>query len=88
MDDVLMMGGGSIENIQVSEQILKTSKKAIGMHINVEKLNLAGNLLSEELDTSIRDEVSFPLKPLSIGFKYLGLYLNPNSYSFKNGCGY
>ena len=78
------MGEGSIENIQANNQILKTYKKATGMHINVEKLNLVENSLLEAVQIRIKNEVSFPLKPLSDGFKYLGFYLKANSYSFKD----
>ena len=47
VDDVLMMGEGSIENIRETEQILKLYKKAIGIYINVEKYILFENYFLE-----------------------------------------
>ena len=37
VDDVVMMGEGTWENFREAKKILDLYKKAIGMHINVEK---------------------------------------------------
>ena len=37
VDDVVMLGEGTWENLKETKKILELYKKAIGIHINVEK---------------------------------------------------
>ena len=83
MDDVVLMGEGSWENLKEVEQMLDLYKKATWMHINVEKSILSENGLQKEVRSRIRDEIPYIVKPMEEGFKYLGFILKPNSYSFK-----
>ena len=80
MDDVLMMGDVSMENIRESEQILDLYKKAIVTHINLEKFILYENYIPETVKNRLVIEVPYILKPLTKGFKYLGFILKPNAY--------
>ena len=43
MDDVVIMGEGSWENLKETEKMLDLYKKSIGMHINMEKSILSEN---------------------------------------------
>ena len=54
------------------------------MHINVENCILSENGLSDTIRNKLNLEIPYFVKPLSKGFKYLGLFLKPNAYSFKD----
>ena len=53
VDDVVMMGEGSWENLNEAENILELYKKATGMHINVEKSILSENGITEAIKERI-----------------------------------
>ena len=78
------MGDGSWENLKEAEKILELYKKAMGMHINVEKSILSENGIIEAIKERIRVETPYILKPMDGGFKYLGFFLKPNAYYFKD----
>lgn len=84
VDDVLMMGEGTWENPIEDEQFLDLYKKAIRMHINVEKYILSKNGLPDTVRNRINSYFPYSIKPLSDGSKYLGFFLKPNAYSFKD----
>ena len=84
VDDVVMMGEGTWENLKEAKQIIDLYKKATGMHINVENSILFENGFSEEIRDRLRDEFPYIIKPMDEGFKYLGFVLKPNAYSFKD----
>ena len=70
------------DNIQSFIIILYLYKKEIGMQINIKKSNLSYNKISTKEVSRLKEVISFPLKPISEGFKYIGFVLNLNSYSF------
>ena len=84
VDDVIMMGEGTWENLKEAEKILELYKKATGMHINVEKSILSENAITEAIEERIRVETPYILKPMDEGFKYPGFVLKPNAYCFKD----
>ena len=84
VNDLVMMGEGTWENLKEAKKILELYKKAIGMHINVEKSILSENSIPEEIKERIRAKTHYILKPIDEGFKYLGFVLKPNAYSFKD----
>ena len=49
VDDVVMMGEGSWENLKEAEKILELYKKAMGMHINVNKYIMLENGITEAI---------------------------------------
>ena len=55
-----------------------------GMIINIEKSILAHNEFPRELVQKSREILAYPTKPLGEGFKYLGFFLKPNFYAFKD----
>ena len=71
-------------NLKEAKKILDLYKKAIGMHINVEKSTFSENGLPEVIKERIRAESPYILKPMDEGFKYPGFVLKPNAYSFKD----
>ena len=79
-----MMGEGTWENLKEDEQFLDLYKKAIRMHINVEKYILSKNGLPDTVRNRIKSYFPYSIKPLSDGSKYLGFFLKPNAYSFKD----
>ena len=58
--------------------------KAIGMIINIEKSMLAHNEFPDKLAQKSKEILAYPTKPLAEGFKYLGFFLKPNCYAFKD----
>ena len=84
MDDVVLMGEGTWENVKEAEQVLDLYKKVLGMHINVEKSILLENGLPDIVTNRLSSEFPYSIKPMSEGFKYLGFVLKPNAYSFKD----
>ena len=54
------------------------------MIINIEKSMLAHNEFPGELVQKSKEILAYPTKPLGEGFKYLGFFLKPNCYAFKD----
>ena len=84
VDDVIMMGEGTWENLKEAKKILELYKKATSMHINVEKSILSENAITEAIKERIWEKTPYILKPMDEGFKYLGFVLKPNAYCFKD----
>ena len=59
-------------------------KQAIGMVVNMEKSNLIHNDFPEDMIEREREIVPFQITLVEAGFKYLGFFLNPNSYSCQD----
>ena len=53
IDDVVMLGEGTWENLKETKKILELYKKATGMHINVEKSILSENAILEAITERI-----------------------------------
>ena len=86
VDDVMLIGVGTIEEWNYFKKLLDLFCSAMGMSISEVK----SSFLYNEVDQSIRDNVEeiFPYKmePLSEGFKYLGFYLEPMGYHSNDWC--
>ena len=72
VDDVLMFGDGTFNNLQNLVKVLKSYQRATGMEINLEKSKLSQNCITEEVLTQERELIPVPISPLNEGFKYLG----------------
>ena len=83
VDNVVMMGEGTWENLKEVENILELYNKATRMHINVEKSIMSENGITEAIKERIRVQTPYILKIMDEGFKYLGFFLKPNAYCFK-----
>ena len=53
IDNVVMMGEGTWENLKEAKNILEIYNKATGMHINVEKYILSENAITEAVKERI-----------------------------------
>ena len=54
------------------------------MVIKIEESNLVYYEFSADMIQSAKDIAPFPDIPAKYGFKYLGFFLKPNSYSFQD----
>ena len=65
VDDVVMMGEGTWENVKYVEQIADLYKKATWMHNNVEKSILLENSLFDTIRNKLNSKIPYFVKPLS-----------------------
>ena len=84
VDDVLLFGEGSIKNLEAFLTLIDKYKRATGMVVNVEKLNLIHNEFPEDMIQRTRELIQYQTTPIEEGFKYLGFTLKPNCYSFQD----
>ena len=80
VDDVLMYGEGTLNNLQNLEKILRRYQKATGMEINPEKSNLIHNNLNQDFITQAKSLIPVSISQIDEGFKYLGFHLKLNGY--------
>ena len=83
MDDVVLFGLGTLEEWLYFEVILETFCLASGMCISIEKSGFLFNDQEEGVLNSIRLFLPYSAKPLHVGFKYSGYYINPLGYEVK-----
>ena len=84
VDDVLLMGEGTLTNFQNLAKSLEKYQKATGMVFNIEKSiliysNVFGELLSRE-----KELLPYSIATISEGFKYMGFTLKPNTCCFQD----
>ena len=84
MDDVLLFGVGTKEILKELAALIEKYKKAARMLVNIENSLLVHNECSEYLIQQSKEILSYPINPMSNGFKYLGFFLKPNSYGFQD----
>ena len=84
VDDVILLGTGTLLEWMAFDVILGTFCKASGMCINMEK----SVFLFNNVDTDILHDISrfmpYKMDPLSTGFKYLGFFLKPLGYKISD----
>ena len=81
VDDVILLGSGTLQNWSAFEVIIETFCKASGMRINIEKscflyYNLANDCLND-----FAGALPYRMIPLQSGFNYLGYHLKPLGYA-------
>ena len=83
-DDVLIIGGGSMEEWYFLQSLLLCFCKYFGLEVSAKKSFLLYSCLDAELKDSLLN--LFPFNPGSIeeGFKYMGFIINPNGYEPKD----
>ena len=72
VDDVLMFGNGTFNNLHNLVKVPKSYQRATGMEINLEKSKLSHNNINEEVLTQARELIPVSISPLNESFKYLG----------------
>jgi hypothetical protein len=78
VDDVIIFGNGNITKWEYYKEVLDLFCKATRMSFSLQKsLFLEAGWLAEEL-AILKEIIPFEVKPLDVGFKYLGFFLKPN----------
>ena len=84
MDDVILLGTGSLYEWMTFEVILSTFCKESGMSISLEKSSFLFNNVDEDSLLSIARVLPYKMDTISIGFKYLGYFLKPLGYKIND----
>ena len=84
MDDVIMLGTGTLLEWIAFEVILSIFCKASGMSISVDKLGFLYNNVDEDILSGIYRIFPYKMDLISIGFKYLGYFLKPLGYKVND----
>ena len=80
MDDVIIMGAGTLQEWAAFDVILKTFCKASTMCINLEKSCFLYNNIDAVNYMDIARVLPYQMEPISSGFKYLGYYIKHIGY--------
>ena len=84
VDDVILLGTGTLIQWMYFEVILSTFCKASGMSISVEELGFLFNNIDEGTLLSIARVLPYKMEIITTGFKYLGYFLKPLGYKVNN----
>ena len=84
VDDVLIFGEGTIQNLSAFSSFIDKYKKSTVMVLNIEKSNLIHNKFSVDMIQREKEIIPFQVTTTENGFKYLGFFLKPNSYYFQD----
>ena len=84
VDDVLVFGEGTIINIEDFSSLIDKCKNSTAMVVNMENSNLIHNEFLVDMIQREREIMPFQITSFEVGFKYLGFFLNPNSYSYQD----
>ena len=80
VDDVILMGSGTLLDWSTFEVILETFCKASGMKINFDKSCLLYHNLSVDCQNWFTCNLPYKLQPIQSGLNYLGFSLKPLGY--------
>ena len=84
VDDVLILGIGSIEEWIELKKIISTFCQATGMEVNCQKSCFLFNNMEVERIERLEDIYEIPLVHLGCGLQYLGFNLKPNDYKVSD----
>ena len=84
VDDFLVFGEGTIRNIEDFSSLIDKCKNSTAMVVNMENSNLIHNAFLVDMIQREREIMPFQITSFEVGFKYLGFFLNPNSYSYQD----
>ena len=84
MDDVILLGTGTLLEWMDFEVILSTFCKASGMSISVEKSGFLFNNIDEGTLLNIARVLPYNMENITTGFKYLGYFLKPLGYKVND----
>ena len=77
VDDVILLGSGTLQDWSAFEDIIETFCKASGMRINIEKLCFLYYNLTNDCLNDFAGALPYRMFPLQSGFNYLGYHLKP-----------
>ena len=80
VDDVILLGTGTLSEWMAFDVILETFCKASGMCISIDKSCFLHNNVDVDIRSDIAKAMPYKMEPLTTGFKYLGYYLKPLGY--------
>ena len=80
VDDVILMGTGTLLEWAAFDVILETFCKASGMSISLDKSCFLYNNIDIVNLLDIARVLPYQMEPILTGFKYLGYYLKPLGY--------
>ena len=84
VDDVLLLGEGSLKNLEAFIVLIDKYRRATRMVVNMEKSNLIHNDFPEDMLQRSREIIPYQITLVEEGFKYMGFKLKPNCYSFQD----
>ena len=84
MDDVILLGTGTLLEWMAFDVILSTFYKASGMCISMEKSVFLFNNVDNDILLDISCFMPYKMDPLTTGFKYLGYFLKPLGYNIND----
>ena len=84
IDDVILLGSGTLSDWMAFEVILSTFCKASGMIISVDKSCFLYNNVDVDIKLDIARVMPHKMEPISKGFKYLGYFLKPLGYKVSD----
>ena len=80
VDDVILMGSGTLSDWMAFEVLLSSFCKASRMIISVDKSCFLYNNVEVDIRLDIAQAFPYKMEPISSGFKYLGHFLKPLGY--------
>ena len=84
VDDVILLGTGTLLEWMAFDAILSTFWKASGMCISMEKSILLFDNVDNDILLDISGFMPYKMDPLTTGFKYLGYFLKPLGYNISD----
>ena len=84
VDDVILLGTGTLLEWIAFEVILSTFYKGSGMSISVDKSCFLFNNVDEGILIDIARVLPYKMEPIASGFKYLGYFLKPLGYKVSD----
>ena len=80
VDDVILLGSGSLTDWMAFDVLLSTFCKASGMIISLDKSSFLYNNVAEDIRLDIGRVLPYKMEHITSGFKYLGYFLKPLGY--------
>jgi len=84
VDDVILLGTGTLPEWIAFDVILSTFCKASGMSISADKSCFLFNNVNDDTLIDIARVLPYKMEPIVSGFKYLGYYLKPLGYKVSD----
>ena len=80
VDDVILLGSGTLSEWMAFKVILSRFCKASRMCISVDKSSFLYNNVEVDIHTDIAKVLPYKMEIISVGFMYLGYFLKPLGY--------
>ena len=84
VDDVILLGYGSLSKWMAFDVILNKFFKVSGMCISIDKSCFLYNNVDIDIRSEISKDLPYKMEPINIGFIYLGYFLKPLGYRVRD----